>query len=90
MRKVIYFDSVWNDMTKRMERRLVGEALFHQFGVSYDEFEGGPGNFTSAVIELDDGTVRNIGIELIRFIDRKKHKVEPESDVCAEESGLGC
>ncbi len=28
-----------------------GTATFHQFGVEYEEFETGPGNYTTAVIE---------------------------------------
>lgn len=46
-----------------------GEAMFHQFGCNYEEFDGGPGNFTTAVIEWPDGTVGNVPVEHIRFLD---------------------
>ena len=49
----------------RMELR--GEAIFHQFGVDYEEFETGPGNYSTAIIELPDGTVKNIPVENIAF-----------------------
>jgi hypothetical protein len=46
-----------------------GEALFHQFGVDYEEFESGSGNFTTAVIEWDGGKVENVPVHLVRFLD---------------------
>lgn len=44
------------------------EATFHEFGVSYEEFESGPGNYSTAIIELPDGTVKNVPVEDIEFI----------------------
>lgn len=60
-RKVKYF----YDYLKKVD---CGEAIFHQFGVDYEEFEGGPGNFSTAIIELPDGTVKNIPVELVEFL----------------------
>jgi len=45
-----------------------GEAYFHQWGSNYEEFESGAGNYTTAIIELDDGQIKNIPAEHIRFI----------------------
>lgn len=45
----------------------VGEATFHQFGMGYEEFESGPGNFTTAVIEWPDGRVENVPVEHVQF-----------------------
>lgn len=45
-----------------------GEANFHQFGVGYEEFESGPGNYTTAILELDDGTIKNVPVEHVKFI----------------------
>ncbi len=72
MRKVIwskheYFPS---EIGGRVALKLTeqGEAVFHQFGVDYQEFESGAGNFSTAIIELPDGTVKNIPVENIKFI----------------------
>jgi len=46
-----------------------GEALFHTWGTKYEEFETGPGNYSTAIIERSDGTVENVEVELIRFLD---------------------
>ena len=55
-----------------------GEALFHQFGVSYEEFETGPGNFTTAIVEWPDGRVESVPAEHVRFVtpnDEKYHEL---------------
>lgn len=45
-----------------------GEALFHQWGMGYEEFDGGPGNFTTAIIEWPDGRVESVDAENVRFV----------------------
>lgn len=45
-----------------------GEGIFHQFGVAYEEYEAGAGNYSTAIIESPDGTVLNIPVEDIEFI----------------------
>ena len=44
-----------------------GHGIFHGWGVDYEEFESGPGNFSTAIIEMPDGSVRNVPVELIVF-----------------------
>lgn len=44
-----------------------GHGMFHQWGCDYEEFENGAGNFSTAIVELPDGSVRNIPVELIVF-----------------------
>ena len=46
-----------------------GEAVFHQFGCNYEEFENGAGNYTTAIIEWPDGTVKHVPVEHVRFLD---------------------
>lgn len=63
MRRVIYSDRVWSDGGYRFEER--GEAWFHMFYVwncGSDETQ------TMALVELDDGTVRELTSECIRFL----------------------
>ena len=47
----------------------IGEGIFHQFGVDYEEFETGPGNYSTAIVEMPDGSVKNVPVELIVFKD---------------------
>lgn len=45
---------VYNPVTRQF---VEGEGNFHQWAASYVEFETGPGNFTFAIVEKDDGTI---------------------------------
>lgn len=53
-----------------MSRVPDGTGLFHQFGVDFEPFEAGAGNYSTAIIEREDGTVINHPVELIKFEDR--------------------
>lgn len=46
-----------------------GVAKFHQFGVDYEEFETGAGNFSTAIIEREGGAVENVPVHLVEFVD---------------------
>jgi hypothetical protein len=48
---------------------VTGEAIFHQFGTDFEEFENGAVNYSTAIIELPDGTIRNIPVQHIQFIN---------------------
>jgi len=49
-----------------------GEAIFHLFGFDHEEYDGGPGNYTSAIVEWPDGTVESVFLHHIRFIEPAK------------------
>ena len=49
-----------------------GEAVLHQFGLDYQEFECGAGNYSTAIVEWADGTVSNVPVEHIRFLPIKE------------------
>lgn len=48
-----------------------GVGYFHEWSVSYEEFETGAGNYAIGIIELDDGTVVTSCPENIKFLDRQ-------------------
>jgi hypothetical protein len=67
-RKVMVLQYVQREDKKwKLEDR--GEAIFHQFGCNYQEFETGPGNFTTAIIEWPNGTLENLPVHMVRFLD---------------------
>lgn len=43
---------------------------FHGWGTDYEEFEGGPGNYSVGIIELENGQVVRALPETITFLDR--------------------
>lgn len=40
---------------------------FHQFGNNYREFESGVGNYTTAIVELEDGRIVEAVVDSIKF-----------------------
>ena len=69
MRKVEYSEYKKVEGKSHFEPVVVGEAKFHQFGVDFEEFETGPGNFSTAILELEDGTILNHPVQLVKFLD---------------------
>ena len=67
LRKVVVYK--WQRVANKSynEKVFVGNGLFHQFGVDYEEFETGPGNFTTGIIEMPDGSVESVPVGLFIF-----------------------
>lgn len=53
-----------------------GIALFHEWGVSYEEFDAGPANFSVGIIEREDGKIELVSAEMIIFIDKQEKDSE--------------
>lgn len=68
MKKVTWVERTWVP-PGRHEIKEMGEAEFMAFGVEYDEFDNGVGNYSTAIIKLPNGKVRNIPVEQITFIE---------------------
>ena len=66
MRKVIYSEYVRIEGKPGFKLVEKGEAIFHQWG--RDTHSDEDGSFSTAIIELEDGTVKNIPAEQVRFI----------------------
>lgn len=45
------------------------EAVFHGFGLDFEELNDGVGNYTVAIVELPDGTVELVPVGLVQFIN---------------------
>jgi hypothetical protein len=56
----------FNTKVRPAKKEVAGTATFLKFGLNNDE-EGG--TFSTAIIKLDDGTLKNIYVEMIRFIN---------------------
>ena len=66
-RKVVVYEFKRVKGQTYFDKVCVGHGLFHQFGVDYEEFETGPGNFSTAIVEMSDGSIKNIPVELVMF-----------------------
>ena len=53
---------------KSVKKEVTGR--FHKWASDYQEFDSGPGNFTVALIETDDGKIVACAAETVQFLDR--------------------
>ena len=67
-RKVKVFEWQKVEGESYSEKVKIGVGLFVQWGCDYEEFETVPGNYTTAVVEMEDGTIHNAHCEMIQFI----------------------
>ena len=44
-------------------------GTFHAWGIEYEEGEYGYGNFSTAIVELDNGQIVTPAANMIRFLD---------------------
>jgi hypothetical protein len=65
-RRVTVYKWQYNDKGSR-RKSIVGDGTFHQFGTDYADFESGPCAFTTAIVEMLDGSVMNVPVEMIVF-----------------------
>lgn len=61
MRKIRYYKYIYNKESRNTVLTLQGEAYFHEFGRD-------PDNEAMAIIELENGSILDIGAHLIEFI----------------------
>jgi hypothetical protein len=69
LRRVAVSGRRQNEQTRLFETVVLGEAWFHGWGVNYEEFENGPGNFTAAIVEWPDGKIELVFAENVQFAD---------------------
>jgi hypothetical protein len=71
-----YVKTPGENYNKRVEDR---EGIFHQWGCDYEDFGNDTGNFSTAIVEFPDGTVKNVPVKDIKFL--KEIKCEKASYV---------
>ena len=71
MRSAILYEREWEKLERGGRYIIVevGPVIFHEFGCNFEEFETGPGNFSTAIIEHPSGKVENVPVEMIRFTE---------------------
>lgn len=70
MRKVKVFGYQHDEKTQKHNRVYARSGLFHGVGVTFQEFEYGVGNYSTAIVEFPDGTIDTPPIEMIEFEDK--------------------
>lgn len=57
------------DGTGCMEKDFTHRGLFHQWGINYEESDKGFGQYTVALVQVEDGTIEQVQSSDIKFID---------------------
>ena len=73
-RKVEYFETEWVERNYKIVSK--GTATFHQFGLNCLEGEDSIGTYSTAILELEDGTVLNHPVHMIKFLDKSMKEVK--------------
>lgn len=70
-RNVIVYEYIrkTEDGRSYLEKTETGPGIFHEFGVEYEELEMGVGTYSTAIIEMPNGTIKNVPVENITFTD---------------------
>jgi len=66
-RKVVVYEYQPVKNQTYSEKVFVGNGTFLQFGVDYEELQSGAGTYSTAIVEMPDGSVRNVPVENIVF-----------------------
>jgi len=67
MRNVVVYE--WKRLIGKPPEKVEAQTgVFHQWGVSYDEFETGPGNYSTAIVKLMDGSIITPAAHMVQFI----------------------
>ncbi|HEN8710601.1 TPA: hypothetical protein U8203_000244 [Pseudomonas putida] len=83
MRPVMTMRALHDDRGRRTGIEDAAEGKFHGWGVEYEEFESGPGNYSVAIVEMADGTVQTLMPWAIRFLDGEDAKQQALNDFLA-------
>jgi hypothetical protein len=68
IRKVKIIKRQYMASTGKVDKVITGFGYFHGFGCNYEEFDGGPGNYTTGIIEFPDGSMRNMPLQEFEFV----------------------
>lgn len=55
--------------TGKWEDDFIHEGVFHQWGITYEEFASGAAPYTVGLIELEDGTMTEALPKNIKFLE---------------------
>ena len=89
MRPVMTMQAVRDDRGRRTGLEEAAEGKFHGWGVEYEEFESGPGNYSVAIVEMADGTIQTLMPWAIRFLDSDDTQQQALNDFIADPVIIG-
>jgi len=72
MRKVaiLEYDITKKDNKGRFTKVEIAQGYFHQWGCDFEECDTGCGNYSTAIVEKDNGEVVNVPADMIKFLEQ--------------------
>ena len=70
MRKVEIYKYELPAGETRWVKCLDTQGMFIEFGLGIIEGADSNVSFSTGIVELDDGTIRNVPVEMLKFIDK--------------------
>lgn len=71
-----------NKRKDKWDKILLGQGVFHGYGVGYSDYDDKLRHFSSAIVEMANGEVKNVQSDRIEFVDpllkKEKEEVKPE------------
>ena len=55
-----------------LEKVENGEGTFCAWGSDFEEMETGVGTFSTAIVRRADGTIENVPVEMVQFLDASR------------------
>lgn len=74
--------NVFTHIKTHADRAIESTGNFIQYGVDYEEVENGGGSFSTAIIELDDGTVLNSPLCYVQFCSTDQAELKTNLEGC--------
>ena len=58
-------DNTWGPV--EYEKVAAGTGIFIQYGIDFEELENGVGTYSTGIVEMKDGTIKNVPVENLQF-----------------------
>ncbi len=71
-RRVIFWEYARNNKEDDVKwiRGDEQHGVFHQFGVDFSVIDTNPAHYSTAIIECENGQLKNVPVEDVKFVDR--------------------
>jgi len=66
-RKVVVYEYKRSGGASHFEKVCAGNGIFLEFGVDYEDLEHGVGNYSTGIVEMPDGSIKNVPVEMMVF-----------------------
>ena len=76
-RTVDVYEMKWNTKIKAYAKTYKCTGIFHQFSIGINSFESMETQTPVAIVELNDGSVMSLPVDMIKFTSPLSHDKEP-------------